>query len=307
MRGTVATQEQVASDLAAHVAAGAWRAGDRLPGLRALAETHGASVTTVSRALQELAGAGVVEVAPRRRAVVTPDGARRASRWGSGLTPLRLAGSDDPGLSRVLAAGLPIVRGGVSGSHGGLRALWNDEVDAAALHLRTPDGDYNGPFVARLLRGREPVIVHLWARQQGIVVAPDRAEELRSLRDLVGRRVALRAPGTGTRALLEQRARAEHLDPAGFVGPTVDSHLDVAVTVATGTVDAGIAVQAVAELFGLAFHPLTWEPFELAVPRAQLPQLDPLLEHVTASPSRREFEDLGYDLARVGEVRGVAA
>ena len=61
---------------------------------------------------------------------------------------------------------------GASGSFRGLTALWRNEADGAALHLRHRDGTYNAPFAAALLAGRDPVLVHLWQREQGLVVAP---------------------------------------------------------------------------------------------------------------------------------------
>lgn len=301
----MATSERISRAIVREIALGTWPVGTGLPGVRELAQTHGASASTVARVLRELAGANLVEVAPRRRARVLAGAQQRAVRWQRGTGALRLAGSDDPGLARLLTPELPVVRGSASGSAGGLKALWEGQVDAVTLHLSTARGDYNDPFVADLLFDRDPVLVHLWRREQGILIHPDRAGQITGLEDLPGHRLALRAPGTGTRSLLDQRARAAGIDPAELTGPVVSSHLDVALAVATDSVDAGIAVRAVADLTGLAFLPLTWEPFEIALPSSHLPLLEPLIEHLSSDQARRILLRLGYDPSASGQRRSV--
>ncbi len=304
----MATYDELAADLARWIADGAWSAGDTLPGVRQLADDHGTSAATAGRALRELASAGIVDVEPRRRATVAVDGAARASHWLHGLPALRMAGSDDPALARLIAGtDPPLVRLPATGSAAGLQALWSGQADVASLHLRTPDGRYNAPFVTRVLAGRRPVLVHLWRREQGIVLAADRAGEVRGLTDLADLRVALRPTGTGTRTLLDQLARRRGIDPSAFAGPTLTSHLDVALAVATGTADAGIAIRAAAQLLDLAFIPLVSEPFELALPADDLAMLAPLLGAAASVTFRQLAEELGYDLTDTGQTRLLAS
>ncbi len=300
----MATYDELAADLARRIADGGWRAGDTLPSVRQLADEHGTSAATAGRALRELARGGMVDVAARRRARVATDGAARASRWLHDAPALRMAGSDDPLLARLIElTDAPTVRHPATGSAAGLQTLWADEVDTATLHLRTPDGRYNGPFVAPLLAGQRPALVHLWRRDQGIVVPVARADEVHGLPDLAGRRVALRPTGSGTRTLLDQLARQRDIDPSAFTGPILTSHLDVALAVATGTADAGITIRAAARLLDLAFIPLASEPFELALPADRLPRLDALIGTATSDPFRQLAEPLGYDLADTGRTR----
>ena len=141
--------------------------------MRRLAADEQSSPATVQRAYAALARAGVVILAERRGARVAPGGelaARRLLRAGAAF---RLAGSDDPALALLLAeVGDEIVMVGASGSFRGLTALWRNDADGAALHLRHRDGTYNAPFASALLAGREPVLVHLWQREQGLIVPP---------------------------------------------------------------------------------------------------------------------------------------
>ncbi len=183
------------------IASGELAAGSALPSVRASARERGTTAATVGRAYAELARAGVIELAPRRAARVTRDGAMLARRALHGGRALRLAGSDDPLLDRI-AGGADRV--GAPGSFGGLTALWQQRADAATLHLRHRDGGYNDRFAAHILAGRRPVLVHLWRREQGIILPRGNPDAVETVGDLLRRPIALRASGTGTRVLLER-------------------------------------------------------------------------------------------------------
>jgi molybdate-binding protein len=242
----------------------------------------------------------VLETSPRRGVVVAAQGAAAARTLLRGTQPLRLAGSDDPGLDLLLAAaGDSVARVGTRGSLGGLAALWQRRADAAALHLHHVSGEYNAPFARRLLEGRRPVLVRLWHREQGLVVAPGNPHGITGVNDLERVTTVLRGPNTGTRALLERLLRESSLNPQTLHGPEAESHLDVGLTVACGLADCGVAVRSGAAACGLDFIPLTWEPFDLALPEDELDRLDPLLS--VLSEARHQIEALsGYDLQSAG-------
>jgi molybdate-binding protein len=297
------------------VAAGEIPPGARVPSVRALAAEVGCAAGTAARAHAELRRAGVIVGPPRARAVVAADGAARARRLLAGDRALRLAGSDDPALDALLRlagdSGVERVElaPGMHGSLDGLTLLARGEADAAALHLHhAPTDRYNDPFVRHLL-GDEPIlIVHLWRREQGLVVAPGNPYGIRGPRELAERTVAWRAPGSASRLLLERlvrEARAAVEPPEA--GRLAGSHRAVAGAVASGAVDTGLAVRAAAHAFGLDFVPLTVEPFEVAVPEREMPQLEPLLDLLTAGALHDELAALpGYDLAAAGKVRRAA-
>lgn len=198
----------------------------------------------------------------------------------------------------VAAAAGHVERAAPSGSFGGLVALWRGEADAATLHLWHARG-YNAPYAAHILAGREPVLVHLWRREQGIVVASGNPRGIGTVGDLAAVTTALRAPGTGTRVLLDRLLREHRLDPASVRGPELDGHLDVALAVAAGLADAGVAVRAAAITLGLDFVPLSWEPFALALPAAELGRADALVARL-AEVRRAATAMGGYDLADAG-------
>jgi molybdate-binding protein len=289
----------IAEGMLQAIADGELQPGAALPSVRAIARREGTTPATAGRAYAELARAGAIVSAPRRVARVAPDGAARARARLTGTRPLRLAGSDDPLLDLLVAAAVGHVeRAAPSGSFGGLTALWRGQADAATLHLWHARG-YNAPYAARILAGREPVLVHLWRREQGIVVPSGNPRGIGTVGDLAGVTTALRAPGTGTRALLDRLVREHRLDPGSVRGPELGGHLDVALAVAAGLADAGVAVRGAATTLGLDFVPLAWEPFALALPAVELGRADALvagLAHVDRAASAMG----GYDLAGAG-------
>ena len=236
--------------------------------------------------------------APRARAWLAPEGA------------LRLAGSDDPALDLLLRATGDAVRvvPGPRGSVAGLVQLARGGADAAAVHLRhVPSGRFNDPFVRAALPEERPVLVHLWRREQGLVVARGNPLGIRSVADLAGRRLAWRPPGTASRLLLERLLLGAGIDPRPWFEEPFDSHLGVAAAVGTGAADAGLAVRAVAHLAELEWIPVATEPFELALRPDARAAAAPLLDALASTDVHRRLSGLpGYDLTESGRTRRAA-
>lgn len=115
----------------------------------------------------------MIVTASRRATRVAADGPALARPQLRGGRSLLLAGSDDPLLDLLLAeAEDAIVRRSSTGSFGGLTALWRSQAEAATLHLWHAHGGHNAAYARRVLAGRRPILVRLWRREQGIVVAP---------------------------------------------------------------------------------------------------------------------------------------
>jgi molybdate-binding protein len=290
--------------LAERIAGGELRPGATLPSVRELAASERTTATTVARAYRELADAGAVVVEPRRAARVSPRGAMAARSLLREGAPFRLAGSDDPALS-LLMAGVPdaVSAVGASGSYRGLAALWSGRADGASLHLRHRSGEYNAPFARGVLAGRDPVLVHLWRREQGLLVPAGNPRGVEAIDDLAALRVVRRPPGTGTRTLLDRLLLEAGLDPDAISGPEVELHLDVALAVATGEADAGLGLRSAATQLELGFVPLTWEPFQIATTHAESGGAQPLLDALADPDLWERITALGgYDLADAGEV-----
>jgi molybdate-binding protein len=304
----VVRYREICVGLARRVAGGELAPGTALPGVRELAREWGTTATTVSRAQRELAGHGVLELADRRRARVAPgaDVAARAFLHGGGR--FVLAGSDDPALDLLLhAAGPRVTTVPAGGSSAGLVAVRGGRADGAAIHLLHHSGAYNAPFAAALLRGLDPHLVHLWRREQGVLVPPGNPAGVRGAADLARLRLAVRRPGTGTRVLQDRLLRAAGHDADAVRGPEVGSHLEVALAVATGAVDAGLGVRSAAADLDLDFVHVTWESYDLALPGRSLDAAAPLVAALHDPAVRAAVEALGgYDTARAGAVTPAA-
>jgi molybdate-binding protein len=179
------------------------------------------------------------------------------------------------------------------------------EADATTLHLLdVASGRWNDPIARGALGGAPVELVHLWRREQGLVVARGNPRRIREVADLEGRRIAWRPPGTGSRLLLERLMLAEGCVPRPELGEPAESHLAVAAAVATGAADAGLAVRSVAESAGLDWVPVISEPFELAIDPAAREAAEPLLATLAESSVQARVSAMpGYDLSMSGEAR----
>ena len=196
---------------------------------------------------------------------------------GAGLRPADLVviGSHCVGLDMLIGRlereGL-VVKSLAVGSSGGLAAARRGECDLAGIHLMDPvSGDYNVPYVTDGL-----TLVRGYGRLQGIVFRPDDARfcGLRSAEDAIRAASAdrdllmvNRNAGSGTRILIDRLLSGAR--PDGYAAQT-KSHNAVAVAVAQGRADWGVAIETVAREYGLGFLPLQVEQYDFVVPTARL-------------------------------------
>ena len=302
--------DRVFDRLVLEIADGRFREGGAMPAVRARAAEVGCSPGTVVRAYGRLEALGLLARHDRSRALVTAGARVRARMLLSGARPVRLTGSDDPAIDLVLRAVGDKVSAdsGPRGSVRGLGCLARGEADCAFVHLQdAASGAYNDPFVRRLL-GDEPVaLVHLWRREQGLVLPRGNPRGIAAVRDLAGLRLAWRAPGADTRLLLERMLVEAGVDAEPAGGTVVDSHRAVAAAVAAGAADAGVAVRAAAAALELNFVSLVVEPFELAVAERDVDLAGPLVDALTEARLAERIGALeGYDMSDAGATRRAA-
>ena len=196
------------------------------------------------------------------------------------------------------------------GSLGGLLALKRGEAHLAGSHLLDEEsGEYNMPYVKRLLLDQEMVIINLVYRQQGLIVAKGNPKGISGLPDLMRQEVSFvnRQRGSGTRVLLDFKLRELGINPAEIGGyERVEfTHLAVAAAIASGTADAGLGIMAAAKALNLDFIPLLKERYDLIIPRLyyESPFLEPLLDILQQPSFRAAVESLGgYDTSQMGQV-----
>jgi molybdate-binding protein len=305
----VARYLQIGTEIAQRVRSGEFPAGTELPTIREYAHKQRTTTSTIGRAYRYLADNAVITLADRRRARVATDGVIAAARLLEADRVFRLAGSDDPALQIVLNhVGPAVVPVGTRGSFHGLRALTRGTADGVAIHLRHHSGTYNAPFARALLRHRRPNLLHLWRREQGLLVAPGNPCGATTPADLAGLRVAKRQVGAGTRVLLDQLLTDAGIAPHHVAGPELHSHLEIALAVAVGIADVGLGLRAAANDLNLDFIPLTWEPYDIALSEDALGAIRPLITALCAPDVQASISNLGgYDLEPAGIVQPLSA
>jgi molybdate-binding protein len=221
-----------------------------------------------------------------------------------------VAGSHDPLLDWAVGesgCGLALR---ASGSLDGLKQLAAGEAVMAGLHVRDgKTGEYNVPVVRDAAGLRDVVLIHWAERRQGLVLAAGNPLNIRRIADIAKRkaRFMLRQPSAGSHLLLLHFLAAAHLKPAdlNFVHPPVMSETDVGLAIVEGRADAGLAVEAVARRFRLAFVPLAEERFDLAMRRKcyfDAPAQRLFAFAGTPAFTRRAAALGGYDVSETGRV-----
>lgn len=197
-----------------------------------------------------------------------------------------------------------------AGSLEGLIGLFKGEADVASTHLLDGDtGEYNLPYIRKLLVGFPYIVVNLLSRQAGLYTAKGNPLALRAWSDLArpGLRIACREPGSGARVLLDEQLRLHGLKPAGLAGGRVlTNHLSVAAAVASGEADLGVGTERAASIVGgVDFVPLIQERYDLVI--VKKPQnaawISSLLDIVRSAAFRQELGAIaGYDLTDTGRI-----
>lgn len=226
---------------------------------------HGTSLTPFGAALLALLQGSQTRLGPAIAAeeMALTEGLRRL------LEPpdarIHLAASHDPLLLEAIES-RPEIDLMVAGSLDALARLREGAVDAAGFHYGS-DGPPPPPFDA-VFGNRDLVVVPLFRREQGLMLAVGNPLRIRSIADIAARhaRFVNRQRGAGTRIWFERLCVEAGIEIDGIVGHHTEefTHQAVAALIATGAADVGMGTRAVAERFGLDYHPLGWETYFLA-------------------------------------------
>ena len=197
-----------------------------------------------------------------------------------------------------------------AGSLGGLIALQEERADLAGIHLLDEEtGEYNYPYVKRILPGREIAIVNLSFRVQGLIFASENPRNIKGLEDLRRPDVIFinRQKGAGTRVLLDLQLKRQGISPPEIKGykVEVDTHLAVASHIAHGKADVGLGIEGAAQSFGLGFLPMFRERYDFVIPMSNYrgKRLKPMLEIITSDEFKKIVDGIGgYDTSQTGTV-----
>lgn len=190
-----------------------------------------------------------------------------------------------------------------------LESLRSGHAHIAGIHLTNEHtGENDLPTIRRKVPGHHYLfnLVH-W--EAGLVFSQENPKGIQSGADLLRPDVRLlgRDPGSGARQLLERTLRQHGGNPQTMLATAYQArgHFEVAQLIAAGAADVGVSVRAAAEAWGLAFHPLVQESFDLVVPahHAEDPRIGRLLDVLRTPAFRRDMEHLGsYDVRSAGDL-----
>jgi DNA binding domain, excisionase family len=197
------------------------------------------------------------------------------------------------------------------GSYNGLYELYNGTAQIAATHLWDGDsGEYNIPYVRRMIPGVPAIIVHIACRMQGFYVAKGNPKKILSWEDLKRDDIKIvnREKGSGTRILLD-----EHLRKLGILGREINgyqkecsSHIAAASTVARGEADLGIGKETASlSVKDVDFIPIQKERYELVMKKEDMVKgpFQAILEILRSDDFKSELRGIrGYDVGETGQI-----
>ncbi|MGD1119158.1 MAG: substrate-binding domain-containing protein [Dehalococcoidales bacterium] len=195
-----------------------------------------------------------------------------------------------------------------AGSLGGLIALQEGRADLAGTHLLDEEtGEYNYPYVKRILPGRKMAVVNLSFRIQGLMYAAGNPRKIKGLEDLKRPDVTFvnRQGGSGTRVLLDLQLKRQGISPYEIKGYEVefDTHLAVASHIAGGKADVGLGIEAAALSCGLDFQAMFRERYDLVIPieNYRSKRLAPMLEIIASEEFKKIVDGIGgYETSQTG-------
>jgi molybdate-binding protein/DNA-binding transcriptional regulator YhcF (GntR family) len=195
-----------------------------------------------------------------------------------------------------------------AGSLGGLIALQEERAELAGTHLLDEEtGEYNFPYIKRILPGRQIAIINLSFRIQGLMFASGNPRKIKGLDDLRRPDITFvnRQKGSGTRVLLDLQLKRQGISTDDIKGYEVefDTHLAVASHILHGNADAGLGIEAAALSCGLAFLPMFRERYDLVIPMENYrnERLKPMLEIIGSDEFKKIVDGVGgYDTSQTG-------
>lgn len=229
---------------------------------------------------------------------------------------LILAGSADPllqhgvdRLSRSLG-NRALVSYAPNDARLGLELLARGRIDICSLHWG-PAEESRHRHTALLQRygaNRPWLLVRLFQREQGVLLAPRAADRGDNLGELLNARLrwALRADGSGSQRFFQELlARHEASPEQLMVSSTADTDREAAALLAMDLADAAPGSRAMASEYGLGFVSGGWESFDLAMPKDIYFRslFQSLMEQLRGEGGRQRALNLGgYDLKELGNL-----
>jgi len=196
------------------------------------------------------------------------------------------------------------------GSISGLVSLREGYCHLAGVHIFDPEsGEYNLPFIPRMLPDLPVVVMTLFHRHLGLLIKKGNPKSICGLKDLLRDDVSFigRDVLSGTRLVLDFLLKNEGIDPAGIRGyeEEASNHMALASIVAGEKADVGVGILPAAKALDLDFIPLYPERFDIVIPQKFFNQhpIRSLIQVIRSQEFRGELASQGgYDITHTGKV-----
>jgi excisionase family DNA binding protein len=228
---------------------------------------------------------------------------------------LLAAGSNDPVLDILLTAikkDHPAfnIFSANTGSIGGLEALNTGLTDIAFSHLFDPQtGDYNTPYIKQYCPDQHLVVVNMFYRQIGFLIAKSQSDMFKGWESLIHKKIRFvnRQSGSGIRIMLDHELKNRGMSAGDISGydNEVYTHFEVGLSLVSGEADVGIASAAVAKILDLKFQPLVSERFDMILDKNTFfqPAIQAFIETLQSEQFKNRVEKIGnYNFKDAGRI-----
>lgn len=197
------------------------------------------------------------------------------------------------------------------GSLDSLISMYKGESDIVSTHLLDGDtGEYNIPYIRKLLTGSSYLVMNLVSRSAGLYVKQGNPKQIYGWADLKkpGLQLVNREKGSGARVLLDEQLRLHGISHQLVSGYELEesNHMGVAGKVATGEADFGVGIEKAAYMVGgVDFIPLIQEQYDLVMLKKpeNLAWIERVKQVLQSESFHNELRPIqGYDLSQTGRI-----
>lgn len=197
-----------------------------------------------------------------------------------------------------------------SGSLDSLISMYQGQSHLVSTHLfDAATGDYNTPYVTKILAGFQYIIFNLVSRKAGLYVQKNNPKSIKTWSDLTKDHVTFinREKGSGARILLDEQLKLHQLSADAITGYYQEetSHLGVSAVVANGDADVGVGTERAANMVGIDFIPLAEERVDLVILKTDKNTdfIKGIQDILNSTAFKNELQYIGgYDLSRTGDI-----
>ncbi|MCG8397160.1 excisionase family DNA-binding protein [Bacillus atrophaeus] len=195
-----------------------------------------------------------------------------------------------------------------SGSLNSLIEMYRGQCDIVSLHLYDAEtGQYNIPYVKRILSGEPFCLINAVIRQAGLYVQKGNPQNIQGWEDLkrTDIRIVNREKGSGARVLLDEQLGVLGIKPSGVKGYSdiVTDHFSAASQVSRRQADAGVGAQHAAHMGNADFIPLIEEQYDIVILKKNQKLLDTVTDILSSKEYKSHLSQLnGYDTKMSGRM-----